>query len=94
MDARCLNCSAMAIMRNQRGMKLSDYNCKCGGKYERVNGTGKIYGESPYEEFSPTVTPYESWTDQRKYYATYQNSRGQHFVPDFKNKKWIHIENP
>jgi hypothetical protein len=36
MDARCKNCSKHLHWRAQRGVRLSDHKCKCGGKFEKV----------------------------------------------------------
>lgn len=81
----------MITMRNQRGMRLSDFTCKCGGNYERMNGTGRIYGDSPNEELSQTHIPYPTWEDQRHYFNTYLNPKGEHFFADYKNRKYVPV---
>ncbi len=92
MEGRCTTCSGMIHMRNQWGMKLSNLTCNCGGKYERMNSTGKIYGESPNEELSKTRIPYPTWEDQRHYFDTHVNSKKEHFFADYKNKKYIPVQ--
>lgn len=37
MKARCQNCNNHLDFRTQRGNRLSDYKCKCGGTFERLN---------------------------------------------------------
>lgn len=90
MKARCVLCNNAFDYRNQRGNKLSNHLCKCGGKYEQVS-SDKVYGESPMPEIAETITPFPTWPDQRKYFHAFINRKGVRFILDYKQNKFFEV---
>jgi hypothetical protein len=65
MNARCTTCSARIDFRNQRGAKLKDHRCKCGGSFEIISlhsfpdfgkGGKKIYKNRAGQKFTRDET--------------------------------------
>lgn len=73
MDSRCVQCSKRIAFRNQRGAKLSERRCDCGGRLEIVGGNVTIYEENPFE---PEKT--HEWNG-RRFYFTEKNRKGDLF---------------
>lgn len=86
MEARCKDCSSRIIFRATRGGKLSNYKCKCGGQYERMNSVN-IEGNSPNDDISPTIKLYATWGTAS--YNAYENRSGVLFLLDHANNKFI-----
>jgi hypothetical protein len=45
MTARCTSCNAHLNFRAQRGNKLANYTCNCGGKYQLLSSAPSMRAE-------------------------------------------------
>lgn len=75
MTARCIQCNKRLHWRNQRGNKLANHKCECGGKYEAVGGHLAISGINPFE---PEKTHTSEFKIGEFYYAE-KNRKGEVF---------------
>lgn len=89
MTARCIDCNKSHRFRNQRGAKLSERRCDCGGKLEIIGGSISLLGEHPFDE---KCTYEDTWTNQGKFFYADRNRKGEYFV--WHEGYWHKIENP
>lgn len=76
MRARCTTCSEVIEFRNKRGAKLSNYTCKCGGKFEIMSFANVTEDNLP--------------TGMRLYYGNLlKNKAGEVFYWDREKRKAV-----
>lgn len=89
MTARCKTCNKANNFRNQRGAKLSDRRCDCGGTLEIMGGSPSLAGKHPFR--AELTYPANDWFSTEYFYAE-KNRSGQFFV--FHEGYFHPIENP
>ena len=76
MICRCTSCNNITNFRNQRGNKLANLTCKCGGKFERLSWETQA-GINP---IFPEQTHRHPFTIGETYFQALKNGKGEYFV--------------
>jgi len=76
MTVKCTSCNKANYFRNQRGNKLADQKCQCGGSLQMVGGVHYISGSHP---FDGSKTHESKWYEGQ-YFAAEANRKGQIFI--------------
>jgi hypothetical protein len=101
MWSRCIECSKCNKFRNQRGNRLANQRCECGGKLEIVGGSHTLSGKHPFDS---NATHTSDWWEGEYFYAE-ANRKKEYFVfhegylhkienPIFPTRKLITEQNP
>jgi hypothetical protein len=88
MKVHCKNCNKAHQFRNQRGNKLSDHRCDCGGQLEMLGGNHAMAGQHPFDKSKTHLSDYYVG----EYYYADKTRKGEYFVY---HEGFFHkIENP